>query len=611
VDQWYVATYQPLTDAAGRVTGMLYVGIPEAAAFKSIRAATQEIHIGKTGYIFVLNTKGNDRGRYVISAGGKRDGEVILETRDSSGRFVIKDMLEKAATLSPAAIEEIRYGWQNSGEPAPRTKVTRFAYYAPWDWLIGAGAYEEEIAGTKKTISDGVLKLLYLVGTIGVIAALLTGLAALSLGNLIGSKLERVSDELENGATLATQATDEVITATEKLASGQTTQALAQEETAAALDELTKRQRERSAIVEEARKLADATRTAAESSTNAMQRLDKTLQQIQESGQETARIVGVIDEIAFQTNLLALNAAVEAARAGEAGAGFAVVADEVRALARRSADAARETRARIDEAVQRSVAGTAIGREVGTALDGMATTARASQQHVAALSEAASADSEAVVKAEEALQRSVQVTQANVATGEAVTSAAAVLRSQETQEHAAIEEIRRLINGNTARSSAQSLDETDENSTPGSNSVIPNGLRFNPETMGTGFGNIDNQHKKLIGAINQLERSLLAGHSREQLEPLLDFLGNYVAEHFSLEEKLMAEHHCPTASKNIEAHRKLVQKYTEWRANYDTSDGSFEQIQILHRFLTEWLVGHICAIDTCLKTCRQPTSVVP
>jgi methyl-accepting chemotaxis protein len=89
---------------------------------------------------------------------------------------------------------------------------------------------------------------------------------------------------------------------------------------------------------------------------------------IDDASRRMGEIIGVIDGIAFQTNILALNAAVEAARAGEQGRGFAVVATEVRALARRSAEAAKEIKTLIDDSVSRVAEGSRQADQAGESM---------------------------------------------------------------------------------------------------------------------------------------------------------------------------------------------------------------------------------------------------
>ncbi len=88
------------------------------------------------------------------------------------------------------------------------------------------------------------------------------------------------------------------------------------------------------------------------------------MEEIKKSSDEIAKIIKVIDEIAFQTNILALNAVIEAARAGEAGMGFAVVAEEVRNLAQRSAQAAKDTTAIIESNIELSSKGVLVAGRV-------------------------------------------------------------------------------------------------------------------------------------------------------------------------------------------------------------------------------------------------------
>jgi len=130
-------------------------------------------------------------------------------------------------------------------------------------------------------------------------------------------------------------------------------QASSLEETAASMEELTTTVKQNAHSAAEASQLARNTSSVAQRGGEAVRGVVATMNGIFQSSHKIGDIVGVIDSIAFQTNILALNAAVEAARAGEQGRGFAVVASEVRSLAQRSAEAAKEIKALIQESAGR------------------------------------------------------------------------------------------------------------------------------------------------------------------------------------------------------------------------------------------------------------------
>ncbi|MGA2500828.1 MAG: methyl-accepting chemotaxis protein, partial [Tepidisphaeraceae bacterium] len=163
--------------------------------------------------------------------------------------------------------------------------------------------------------------------------------------------MARMMDVLTAGSGETTTAAGQVSASSQSLAQGASEQAAALEETASALEEMSGMTKKNAATAGTAAGVADEAHKAAGEGNAAMQKMAGAIECIQKSAGETARILKVIDEIAFQTNLLALNAAVEAARAGEAGKGFAVVAEEVRNLAHRSAEAARNTADLIESSV--------------------------------------------------------------------------------------------------------------------------------------------------------------------------------------------------------------------------------------------------------------------
>ncbi len=149
----------------------------------------------------------------------------------------------------------------------------------------------------------------------------------------------------------------EIASGNNDLSSRTEEQASALQQTAASMEELKITVRQNADNAHHARQLADGASVSASRGGEVMTQLDAIMRQIMNSSRQIADINTVIDSIANQTNILALNAAVEAARAGEQGRGFAVVAGEVRNLAKRSADAAKESRELINTCVANMTTG--------------------------------------------------------------------------------------------------------------------------------------------------------------------------------------------------------------------------------------------------------------
>jgi methyl-accepting chemotaxis protein len=178
-----------------------------------------------------------------------------------------------------------------------------------------------------------------------------------------------------------------------------------------------------------------------------MVKLQGSMQALAESSADITKILKTIEEIAFQTNILALNAAVEAARAGEAGAGFSIVADEVRSLAKRCAEAARDTGAKIKVANDNTGAGAETGREVAATLEMILSKVRDVDSRIAEIATASGEQSTGITELNKAVRQLDQITQGNASTAEETASAAEELNAQSAELIHIVERLVGLIDG--------------------------------------------------------------------------------------------------------------------------------------------------------------------
>jgi len=308
--------------AGSQVVGILGTPI-ELANFSD--SFVSKYRVRQTGYLYMLDPSGTviahpDAAKILLLNLANTDfGHDILSRGDGSLRYEFEGI----------------------------AKTAHFRRAQTKPWTIVAVVPDKELFSSVRTIQLYVLLFgsVMLGGTV---------FAVLYLTGRVSRLIQGAVVELETAVQQFLASSSQIASTSQALAQGSSEQAASIEETSASSEEITALTQQNNDRSQKVAQLMNEAIPIVGALNKSFQELAGALTEMSTSSEKVAKVIKMIDEIAFQTNILALNAAVEAARAGEAGMGFAVVADEVRNLARRSADAARDTSALIEESLMKS-----------------------------------------------------------------------------------------------------------------------------------------------------------------------------------------------------------------------------------------------------------------
>ncbi|MBV7536654.1 chemotaxis protein [Duganella sp. sic0402] len=238
--------------------------------------------------------------------------------------------------------------------------------------------------------------------------------------------------QVRQGTNLIATASSEIASGNRDLSLRTEHQSESLEKVATAMEELTGTVRQNAHNAMQANTLAVSASDVSEQGGQVMEQVTVTMASINASSKKIVDIISVIDGIAFQTNILALNAAVEAARAGEQGRGFAVVAQEVRTLAQRSASAAKEIKALIDDSVAKVGAGSEQVHKAAETMHQVVSSVKRVTEIMGEISGASMEQTAGIEQVNKAIGEMDAMTQQNTALVEQASAAAQELQDQST-----------------------------------------------------------------------------------------------------------------------------------------------------------------------------------
>ncbi len=306
-------------------------------------------------------------------------------------------------------------------------------------------ATRKNMSQTRQETEDKVSLAGYLIGGASVAAIVLGLVLTIILVRHILVILGGIIAGLQESALRLTEAAGSMNSTSMSFADGSESQASAIYDISSSLDEVGTTTQNTAQNAQHVDALMIKTKGIVDDATGVMERLNGLMGEISNANDETTKIIGTIEQIAFQTNLLALNAAVEAARAGEAGAGFAVVAEEVRNLAQRAADAANSSTKLIEGQTSIIVDGTGMAGRATESYQDVIEAVKKVGTMITEITVSTTEQATGVDRIKGAVYSVDKVTQENVANSEELAASAETLRLQASQLQGYINDLAGLM----------------------------------------------------------------------------------------------------------------------------------------------------------------------